>query len=88
MKKMLVLVLAVMPVLCANAKVITVDDDGVGADFTWQAGANFNFQMTDTTSLMLGYRYNDFDYESGKGRDRFKFDIAEHGFAAGFRFDF
>ena len=61
---------------------------GVGADFTWQAGANFNFQMTDTTSLMLGYRYIDFDYESGKGRDRFKFDIAEHGFAAGFRFDF
>ena len=61
---------------------------GMGADFTWQFGANFNFRMTDRTSLMLGYRYIDFDYESGKDRDRFKFDIAEHGLAVGFRFDF
>ena len=61
---------------------------GVGADFTWQLGANFNFAMTERTSLMLGYRYIDFDYDSGKGRERFKFDIAEHGFALGFRFNF
>ena len=61
---------------------------GVGADFTWQLGANFNFRMTERTSLLLGYRYIDFDYDSGDGRERFKFDIAEHGLAAGFRFDF
>lgn len=61
---------------------------GVSSDFTWQAAANVSWSITGRTSLMLGYRYIDFDYDSGEGRDRFKFDIAEHGFAAGFRFDF
>lgn len=61
---------------------------GVNADLVWQLTGSFSFQMTPRSSLMLGYRYMDFDYESGKGADRFKFDVAQHGPALGFRFDF
>jgi hypothetical protein len=60
---------------------------GVGADFTWQFAANFNYRMTKRTSLMLGYRYVDFDFEDGAGPDRFSFDVAEHGFLIGLRVD-
>jgi len=34
MKKMLFTLMLILPALCAEAKIITVDDDGVGADFT------------------------------------------------------
>lgn len=61
---------------------------GVDADLTWSLNGHFDFEMTERTSLMLGYRYISFDYESGQGRDRFKFDMVEHGFAAGFMFRF
>lgn len=61
---------------------------GVNADLTWSLNGQFDFAMTERTSLMLGYRYLDFDYEDGQGQNRFKFDMAEHGFAAGFSFHF
>jgi hypothetical protein len=61
---------------------------GVGSDLTWQLSGSFSYRMTQRSSLLIGYRYLDFDYESGKGRDLFKFDMAEHGPALGFRFNF
>jgi len=61
---------------------------GVGSDLTWQLTGSFSYRMTNRSLFTFGYRYIDFDYEDGKGRDAFKFDVAEHGPALGFRFDF
>jgi len=61
---------------------------GVGSDLLWSLNATFSYAFSERTRLMLGYRYIDFDYEDGAGRDRFRFDVAEHGPAAGIRFDF
>ncbi len=61
---------------------------GVGSDLTISLTASVAYQMTDRTSLSLGYRYLDFDYEDGTGSGRFKFDMKQHGPAVGFRFSF
>lgn len=61
---------------------------GVGSDFTWYWSANIAYRMTPRTQFYAGYRYIYFDYEDGAGRDRFKFDMAQHGPLAGFRFEF
>jgi len=61
---------------------------GVNSDLVWQLTGSFSFSMTQRSNLVVGYRYMDFDYESGNGNDRFKFNVAEHGPALGFRFDF
>lgn len=61
---------------------------GVGSDLLWSLNASFSYAFSDRMRLMLGYRYIDFDYEDGAGRDRFRFDVAEHGPALGVRFDF
>jgi hypothetical protein len=44
--------------------------------------------MTQRSQIYAGYRYIYFDYEDGAGRDRFKFDMAQHGPLIGFRFEF
>jgi opacity protein-like surface antigen len=61
---------------------------GVGADLLWSLNASFDYSFSERWHLMLGYRYIDFDYEDGSGRERFRFDVAEYGPAAGIRFDF
>ena len=61
---------------------------GVGSDLTWYWSANIAYRMTPSSQFYAGYRYIDFDYEEGEGRDRFKFDMAQHGLLAGFRFEF
>ena len=61
---------------------------GVGSDLTWLLSANIAYRITGRTQFYAGYRYIYFDYEDGEGRDRFKFDMAQHGFLAGFRFEF
>jgi hypothetical protein len=61
---------------------------GVGSDFTWYWAANIAYRMTPWAQIYAGYRYVDFDYEDGEGRDRFKFDMAQHGPLVGFRFEF
>lgn len=61
---------------------------GVGSDLMWSLNAGFAYRFSKRNSLTLMYRYIDFDYEDGKGLNRFKFDIAEHGPAVGWRFSF
>lgn len=61
---------------------------GVGSDLTWYWSANIAYRMTQHSQVYAGYRYIDFDYEDGEGRDRFKYDMAQHGPLAGFRFEF
>jgi len=61
---------------------------GVGSDLTWFWSANIAYRMTERSQIYAGYRYIYFDYEDGEGRDRFKFDMAQHGPLVGFRFEF
>jgi hypothetical protein len=61
---------------------------GVGSDLTWYWAANIAYRVTQRSSIYAGYRYIDFDYEEGEGRDRFRFDMAQHGPLVGFRFQF
>jgi len=61
---------------------------GVGSDLTWYWSANIAYRMTPRSQIYAGYRYIYFDYEDGEGRDRFKFDMAQHGPLVGFRFEF
>jgi hypothetical protein len=61
---------------------------GVGSDLMWTLNASFTYSFSERWRMVLGYRYIDFDYEEGSGLQRFRFDVAEHGPAAGLRFDF
>lgn len=61
---------------------------GVGSEFSWQAVARVNWQMTDSTLLGLGYRIVDVDYVDGSGTDEFRYDVTTSGFLAGLVFTF
>ncbi|KAA9134030.1 hypothetical protein F3N42_00320 [Marinihelvus fidelis] len=61
---------------------------GVGSDLMWSLNAGLAYQVTEHNAFTVLYRYIDFDYEDGDGLDRFRFDIAEHGPAIGWRFSF
>jgi hypothetical protein len=61
---------------------------GVGCDFTWQATARVNWQVSHAFRLGLGYRWLDQDYESGSGGDTFTWNVLTQGplLAAGVTF--
>ncbi len=61
---------------------------GVGSDLMWSLNAGVGYHFSERNAVTLLYRYIDYDYEDGEGRDRFRFDIAEHGPALGWRFSF
>ena len=61
---------------------------GVGSDLTWQLTGSLSVRMTEHSLFTFGYRYIAFDYEEGQGLEAFKIDLAEHGPALGFRFEF
>lgn len=56
---------------------------GAGSDFTWQAMANYNWEMcrTDRYALdaYLGYRALSVDYSQGSGNTRYEYDVLQHG---------
>lgn len=56
---------------------------GAGSRSSWQAigGYQFDFATTGqiTWSGVLGYRALSVDYRKGAGRDRFEFDVLQHG---------
>ena len=60
----------------------------VGSNFTWQAIARVNWQVSRVVSLGIGYRWLDQDFETGSGVDYFRWDILTQGplLAGGFRF--
>jgi hypothetical protein len=61
---------------------------GVGCDFTWQAIARVNWQVSRVVRLGFGYRVLDQDYESGSGSDAFAWNVVTQGplLAAGVTF--
>ena len=61
---------------------------GVGSDLMWSLNAGAAYPISERNAFTVMYRYIYFDYEDGDGLDRFRFDIAEHGPAIGWRFSF
>jgi hypothetical protein len=47
----------------------------VGSDFAWQAEMLFNWFVTPSTSLMMGYRYVSTDYDD----NGFVYDVVAQG---------
>ena len=60
----------------------------VGCNFTWQAIARVNWQVSRVVTLGIGYRWLDQDFETGSGADYFRWDILTQGplLAGGFSF--
>ncbi|WP_311925083.1 hypothetical protein [Microvirga sp. 3-52] len=56
---------------------------GVGSDFSWQAIGAYGFELGTyqgiTFSGMIGYRALYADYTEGEGRQRYEFDMLQHG---------
>lgn len=56
---------------------------GAGSDFSWQAMANYNWQMlrNDRYAIdaFVGYRALDVDYSEGTGNTRYEYDVLQHG---------
>jgi hypothetical protein len=57
---------------------------GVGSDQTWQLEALFEWRLSESASLQLGYRAIDIDYE----KDGFVYDVLTQGPQAGVTFRF
>lgn len=56
---------------------------GVGSDFSWQAIGAYGFELgtyrSITFSGVIGYRALYVDYAQGDGRQRYEFDMLQHG---------
>jgi hypothetical protein len=52
---------------------------GVGSDFQWNVLGGLTYRFHPTTNVFLGYRALYQDYETGSGRERFLWDITQHG---------
>jgi hypothetical protein len=56
---------------------------GVGSDFSWQAIGAYGFEFSTyqgiTFSGVIGYRALYVDYVQGEGRQRYEFDMLQHG---------
>lgn len=61
---------------------------GVGSDFSWQALARVNWQVSSASSLVLGYRVIDVDYQDGSGTDEFRYDVTTSGLLFGLIYTF
>jgi len=61
---------------------------GVGSDFSWQAIGAYGFEIGTyqgiTFSGVVGYRALYVDYVQGEGRQRYEFDMLQHGPVLGF----
>jgi hypothetical protein len=56
---------------------------GVGSEFSWNALAAYSWEIAVrdgvTYSGLLGYRALDVDYEQGSGRNKYEYDVLQHG---------
>ncbi len=52
---------------------------GVGSQFSWNLLAAYNYSVSKTASLYIGYRALDVDYKQGQGKTLYEFDIIQHG---------
>lgn len=57
---------------------------GVSSDLTWQLYGGFNYQLSDSTELKLGWRHMEIDYDGGN----FDYDVEMDGLTIGFGYSF
>lgn len=67
---------------------VDVGGFGIGSDLTWSALAVFDWRVSRSVGVVLGYRALDTDYEDGSGDGRFKLDALIAGPLLGVRFRF
>lgn len=67
---------------------VDVGGFGIGSDLTWSALAVFDWRVSRSVGVVLGYRALDTDYEDGSGDSRFKLDALIAGPLLGVRFRF
>ncbi len=71
----------------------TSSSEDSGLEFAWQAGLGLDYELTDTTSLLLGWRYVSLG-EAGAGvkgvvgGGDYSLDVASHEIVAGVRVEF
>jgi opacity protein-like surface antigen len=68
---------------CFGMLVGDIGGFGVESDLTWELTAATGYSLSETISLLLGYRYLDYDYE----KDDFTYDVATSGIMLGVSFD-
>ena len=68
---------------CFGVLVGDIGGFGVESDLTWQLTAAAGYSVTETMSVLFGYRYLDYDYD----QDGFAYDVATSGLALGVSFD-
>jgi len=61
---------------------------GLGSDFSWQALARLNWDISSAVTLTAGYRVVDVDYSDGSGSDEFRYDVMTSGVLAGLILNF
>jgi hypothetical protein len=65
---------------------------GVGSQFSWNALAAYSWEVAVrdgvTYSGLLGYRALDVDYEQGSGRNKYEYDVLQHGPVTGLSINF
>jgi len=64
---------------CYGVLVGDVGGFGLESDLTWQVTAAAGYAITESVSVLLGYRYLDYDYD----KDDFSYDAATSGLAVG-----
>jgi hypothetical protein len=56
---------------------------GAGSEFTWQAIGGYGFAFGTYNGItfagVIGYRALSVDYAQGEGRQRYEFDMIQHG---------
>jgi hypothetical protein len=79
-----------MPFGAAWQLVLRADIGGfdVGSETAWNAVARFDWQLSENSSLLFGYRILDVDYETGSGLSLFRYDMTTSGPIAGFAWHF
>lgn len=60
----------------------------VGSELAWQLAGYFAWDVSNSVSLLAGYRALDVDYVDGQGTSRFEYDMLTHGPAAGLTWRF
>lgn len=65
---------------------------GVGSEFSWNVLGTYGFEICQqdgvTYSGILGYRALDVDYEKGFGRNRYEYNVLQHGPLTGLTISF
>ena len=65
---------------------------GAGSQFSWNALAAYSWEIAVsdgmTYSGLLGYRALDVDYEQGSGRNKYEYDVLQHGPVTGLTIGF